>query len=103
MPNLIPQLPVPEILSEKWDHIFVTKLKSVFHAAQVSIKFLYRQHYGKIISISSSSVKSGGVAAGKHYAPTKATVICLANSLVPYSAPFGVNVNSVCPVRFRRR
>lgn len=55
------------------------------------------QKYGKIINISSASGKSGGVAVGAHYGATKAAVICLTKSLALYAAPFGLNVNCVCP------
>jgi NAD(P)-dependent dehydrogenase (short-subunit alcohol dehydrogenase family) len=89
--------PVPEITPEEWDHIFALNLKSVFFAAQAALKVMCRQNYGKIINISSASGKSGGVAAGAHYAATKSAVICLTKSLALYSAPFGVNVNCVCP------
>ncbi|UCD77326.1 MAG: SDR family oxidoreductase, partial [Desulfobacterales bacterium] len=89
--------PVPEITSEEWDHVFAVNLKSVFFTAQQALKFMCPQNYGKIINISSASGKSGGVAVGAHYAATKAAVICLTKSLALYSAPFGVNVNCVCP------
>ena len=91
------QSPVPEITPAEWDHIFALNLKAVFFAAQAALEVMCRQNYGKIISISSASGKSGGVAVGAHYAATKAAVICLTKSLAQYSAPFGVNVNCVCP------
>ena len=91
------QSPVPEITAEEWDHIFALNLKAVFFAAQAALEVMCRQNYGKIINISSASGKSGGVAVGAHYAATKAAVICLTKSLAQYSAPFGVNVNCVCP------
>ena len=91
------QSPVPEITSEEWDHIFALNLKSVFFSAQAALEVMCRQQYGKIINISSASGKSGGVAVGAHYSATKAAVICLTKSLALYAAPFGVNVNCVCP------
>jgi NAD(P)-dependent dehydrogenase (short-subunit alcohol dehydrogenase family) len=89
--------PVPEITPAEWDHMFALNLKSVFFAAQAALEIMCRQQYGKIINISSASGKSGGVAVGAHYAATKAAVICLTKSLALYAAPFGVNVNCVCP------
>lgn len=91
------QSAVPEITPAEWDHIFALNLKAVFFAAQAALAVMCRQNYGKIINISSASGKSGGVAVGAHYAATKAAVICLTKSLAQYSAPFGVNVNCVCP------
>jgi 3-oxoacyl-[acyl-carrier protein] reductase len=91
------QSQVPEITPAEWDHIFALNLKAVFFAAQAALEVMCRQNYGKIINISSASGKSGGVAVGAHYAATKAAVICLTKSLAQYSAPFGVNVNCVCP------
>ena len=89
--------PVPEITPEEWDYTFAVNLKSVFFASQEALKFMCPQNYGKIIHISSASGKSGGVAVGAHYAATKAAVICLTKSLALYAAPFGVNINCICP------
>jgi 3-oxoacyl-[acyl-carrier protein] reductase len=91
------QTPVPEITPEEWDRMFTLNLSSVFFAAQSALEVMCRQHYGKIINISSASGKSGGVAVGAHYSATKAAVICLTKSLALYAAPFDVNVNCVCP------
>jgi 3-oxoacyl-[acyl-carrier protein] reductase len=88
---------VPEITPEEWDHVCAVNLKSVFFAAQEALKYMCPQKYGKIINISSVAGKSGGVAVGAHYAATKAAVICLTKSLALYAAPFGVNINCVCP------
>jgi 3-oxoacyl-[acyl-carrier protein] reductase len=89
--------PVPEITPEQWDYVLAVNLRSVFFAAQEALKFMCPQNYGKIIHISSASGKSGGVAVGAHYAASKAAVICLTKSLALYSAPFGVNINCICP------
>jgi len=88
---------VPDITPEEWDHVCAVNLKSVFFAAQEALKIMCPQKSGKIINISSASGKSGGVAVGAHYSATKAAVICLTKSLALYAAPFGVNVNCVCP------
>ncbi len=88
---------VPEITPEEWDYVCAVNLKSVFFAAQEALKYMCPQKYGKIINISSVAGKSGGVAVGAHYAATKAAVICLTKSLALYAAPFGVNINCVCP------
>jgi len=89
--------PVPEITPEQWDYVFAVNLKSVFFAAQEALRFMGPQNYGKIINISSASGKSGGVAVGAHYAASKAAVLGLTKSLALYAAPFGVNVNCICP------
>lgn len=91
------QSPVPEITPEQWDYVFAVNLRSVFFAAQEALKFMCPQNYGKIIHISSASGKSGGVAVGAHYAASKAAIICLTKSLALYAAPFGVNINCICP------
>jgi len=88
---------VPEITPEQWDYVFAVNLRSVFFAAQAALKCMRPQNYGKIIQISSASGKSGGVAVGAHYAASKAAVMCLTKSLALYAAPFGINVNCICP------
>ena len=89
--------PVPDVTPEEWDLVFAINLKSTFFCAQEALKYMCRQEHGKIVTVSSASAKSGGVAVGPHYSASKAGVICLTKSLALHAAPYHVNVNSVCP------
>ncbi len=88
---------VPDITPEEWDLVFTVNLRSAFFCAQEALRSMCDRRYGKIVNLASASGKTGGVAVGAHYSASKAAIICLTKSLAQYAAPYGINVNSVCP------
>jgi len=88
---------VPEISPEEWDRVFAVNLKAVFFCCQEALRTMVERKRGKIVTIASAAAKIGGVAVGAHYSASKAGIICLTKSLALYAAPFGINVNCVCP------
>ena len=54
------------------------------------------QKHGKIVSMSSSAGREGGPIHA-HYRASKAAVISLNQSAAMTGAPYGINVNTVCP------
>jgi NAD(P)-dependent dehydrogenase (short-subunit alcohol dehydrogenase family) len=88
---------VPEITPEEWDSVFAVNLKAVFFCCQEALRTMVERKQGKIVTVASAAAKIGGVAVGAHYSASKAGIICLTKSLALYGAPFGVNVNCVCP------
>ena len=88
---------VPEITPEEWDRVFAVNLKAVFFCCQEALRTMVERKRGKIVTIASAAAKIGGVAVGAHYSASKAGIICLTKSLALYAAPYGINVNCVCP------
>jgi NAD(P)-dependent dehydrogenase (short-subunit alcohol dehydrogenase family) len=86
-----------EITPEEWDRVFAVNLKATFFCCQEALHTMVEQKRGKIVTIASAAAKIGGVAVGAHYSASKAGIICLTKSLALYAAPFGINVNCVCP------
>lgn len=88
---------VPDITPEEWDRVFAVNLKATFFCCQEALRYMVTRSQGKIITIASAAGKIGGVAVGAHYSSSKAGIICLTKSLALYAAPYGINVNCVCP------
>jgi NAD(P)-dependent dehydrogenase (short-subunit alcohol dehydrogenase family) len=89
--------PILDITVEQWDKMLAVNLRSVFLFSREVFRQMIPRQYGKIISLASAAAKIGGVAAGAHYAASKAGVIAFTKSLAIQAAPYHINVNSVCP------
>ncbi len=92
------KIPVHEIESEQWDLVMAVNLKGAFHCIKAVVPVMMRQHYGRIISISSQSAKTGfsGPAAA-HYAASKAGVSALTRFAAHELASYGILVNAIAP------
>jgi len=88
---------IPEISPGEWDRVFAVNLKAAFFCCQEALRTMTERKRGKIVTIASAAAKIGGVAVGAHYSASKAGIICLTKSLALYGAPYGINVNCVCP------
>jgi 3-oxoacyl-[acyl-carrier protein] reductase len=89
--------PVDQIEEKAWDRMFAVNVKGVFLCSKAVMGFMIKQKSGKIINLGSVAGKVGGIAAGAHYAATKAAVICLTKSLAKFLGPHGVRVNALAP------
>jgi len=90
--------PVIEVSETEWDHILNMNLKSVFLCSQAVLLAMIKQHYGKIVSISSIYGFTGN-ATRASYAAAKAGVAVFTKSLALEVVSQGINVNAVAPGR----
>ncbi len=87
-------LDMPEDL---WDRVQAVNLKGAFLCSQAAARVMVEQgRGGRIISISSISALVGG-GEQTHYAPTKAGIHSLMQSLAIVLGPHGITCNSVMP------
>ncbi len=88
--------PVIDISEKDWQKTMDVNLKGVFLGSQAVAREMIKQGSGKIINISSMGGKTGlrGEAA---YGASKSAVITFTKTLSKELAPYGINVNAVCP------
>ena len=78
--------------------IFSVNMFGLFQITQAVCEVMKKQHYGRIVSLSSVSGKrGGGVFGGAHYSASKAAVLGFSKNLAREVALDGVTVNCVCP------
>ena len=92
-----------EISESEWERLMGVNLKGTFFLSQKVLAIMKRQRSGKIVNIASLAGKVGGIAVGADYAASKAGVLSLTKSIAREGAPYGVNVNCVCPGVIRTR
>ncbi|MBS3978027.1 MAG: 3-oxoacyl-ACP reductase FabG [Syntrophomonadaceae bacterium] len=90
-------VPFIELSEAAWDRMMDINLKGTFLCSQAAMKMMMEAKSGCIVSIASLAGKVGGIAAGAHYAASKAGVICLTMSMARLGAPYGIRVNAVAP------
>lgn len=91
--------PALEITEEEWDKVMAVNLKGQFFCAQQAARTMSKNHWGRIINI--SSIAAGGVGVGLsgavHYVASKGGIIGMTESLADEWAELGITVNAVAP------
>ena len=88
--------PVTEITPEKWDRVIAVNLTGTFTCVQLSLPDMIAAHFGRIVTISSSSAQSGA-ANMAHYVASKAGVIGLTKAFARELAVHGITANTIPP------
>jgi NAD(P)-dependent dehydrogenase (short-subunit alcohol dehydrogenase family) len=84
-----------KMTAEQWLKVINTNLNGSFYWSRALINQMRDRGYGRIINISSASVR--GIVGQTNYAATKAALIGFTNSLAKEVARKGITVNCVAP------
>ncbi len=86
-----------EYTETDWDAVQNVNLKGAFLCARAVAEPMMARKYGRIVTLSSSSWRNGGVAGGIPYVASKAGIIGLTRSLARALGPHGITVNAIAP------
>jgi 3-oxoacyl-[acyl-carrier protein] reductase len=78
-----------------WDAVITVNLTSAYNCSQIAQRYMCKQKYGKIVSLSSRSAL--GNRGQANYAAAKAGIQGLTATLAIELGPFNINVNAVAP------
>ncbi|MBQ0067033.1 MAG: 3-oxoacyl-[acyl-carrier-protein] reductase [Phascolarctobacterium sp.] len=81
---------------EDWDAVLGVNLKGVFNVTKAVVKYMMKQRYGRIISIS-SVVGVAGNAGQVNYAAAKAGILGLTKSVAKEVAGRNITANAIAP------
>jgi len=79
-----------------WDQVIGTNLKGTVLCTKIVSRYMIRQHYGRIINLSSVVAQTGNVGQSL-YAASKAGIIGFTKAMARELASRGVTVNAVAP------
>jgi NAD(P)-dependent dehydrogenase (short-subunit alcohol dehydrogenase family) len=88
--------PVLDLDESNWDMVMSVNAKSAFLCSKAVAPHMIRQRAGKIINISATAGKRNN-ALSAHYGASKFALIGFTQALALELAPYGINVNAVCP------
>lgn len=86
-----------EITDTDWRRVLETNLYSGFHCSKRAMELMSKQHYGRIVFITSMVAHQGALFGHAHYASSKGGQLGLMKTLARTGAPLGITVNAVAP------
>lgn len=88
--------PFDEIPLEEWNQVLHVNITGTFLSICAVLPVMKAQKWGRIITISSNSVKKG-VMNYLHYVTSKSAIIGMTNAIAREVGPFGITVNCIRP------
>ncbi len=85
-----------DITDEDWQKMLAVNLSSAFYCCRAALPYMIRQHFGRIINISSMWGQVGG-SCEVHYSAAKAGIIGLTKALAMEEGLSGITVNCIAP------
>lgn len=95
--GISPKKPWLEYTEADWDAVQEVNVKGAFLCARAVAVPMMARKYGRIVTLSSSSWRNGGVAGGIPYVSSKAGIIGLTRSFARALGPHGITVNAIAP------
>ncbi|MFM1653790.1 SDR family NAD(P)-dependent oxidoreductase [Brevibacillus sp. B_LB10_24] len=86
---------IEQVTEEAWDKVIDVNLKGSFHCCKAVTPYMKKQHYGKIVML--SSLAALGATARVNYASAKAGIQGMTRALALELGHDGIYVNAVAP------
>jgi 3-oxoacyl-[acyl-carrier protein] reductase len=81
---------------EAWDDVMAVNLRAAFLCARQGLRWMIRQHWGRIINVISPAALLGKDGAA-NYAAAKGGLLSFTKSLAREVGRYGITVNAICP------
>ncbi len=95
--GVAPRIPIDDMTEEWFDRLMNINLKSVFFLTRAAANAMKPNKYGRIINLSSTGGRIGGVINATVYGSTKAGILAMTKSFARHYAPYNIPVNAVAP------
>lgn len=95
--GICPRIPVEEMTEEWFDRITNINMKSVFFLSRAAAEAMKPHNFGRIVNVSSTGGRVGGIHNATIYSATKAGVLSMTKSLARHYAPWNILINAVAP------
>jgi len=88
---------VEDTTYEMWKKVIDINLNAAFLCCKAVIPVMQKKRHGKIVNIASVAAKKMSYHGGAAYTASKAGLLGFTRHLAYELAPYGINVNAVCP------
>ncbi len=95
--GICPRTPLAEETTEKWDRVMRVNITGVHLCCREALAIMKRNHYGRIVTISSIAAHVGTSISAVSYAASKAAIHGASRSYAKLGVKDNITVNMVCP------
>ncbi len=95
--GVAPRISIEDMTEEWFDRLMNINLKSIFFLTRAAAEVMKPNHYGRIVNLSSTGGRIGGVINSTVYGSTKAGILAMTKSFARHYAPYNILVNAVAP------
>jgi 3-oxoacyl-[acyl-carrier protein] reductase len=95
--GICPRVSIEDMTEALFDRVIAINLKSVFFLSRAAAEVMKANNAGRIVNLSSTGGRTGGIYNATVYSATKAGVISMTKAFARHYAPWNILVNAVAP------